>query len=976
MMDEILNIIKGEDKKNPLTDLSIAKMIGIRREKVIELRCNHGIPDSRERRKESIIQEAMLILSRNENISERKFTELLQKAGYKISRYTAGKLQKEVTKKYSAEIEDHRKNDFLSEQTAKLDYSGNNKKKESEAFNHIIGYQSGLRVQINQAKAAMLYPPHGLNTLIIGPSGVGKSYLAENMYKFAVESSILSATAPFVVFNCADYADNPQLLLTQLFGYVKGAFSGADATKFGLIEKANQGILFLDEVHRLPSEGQEILFSILDRGEFRRLGETSVRRINVRIIAATTENIESSLLLTFRRRIPMIIDIPILSERSAKERYEIIKKIFTSEAAQTKQLIKVDTAVIKYLMLYKCPGNIGQLFSDIKVACANAFLVSVSSGNAEITVRAQDLMKYENFNTLENTNRVEIEKYIKNPLFIDPTASIENVDDKMQDWSFDTIYSTIEHSFQKLKNSGVDGREINKIIQSQIRDTFKEHLGTEETLDKAIVELQSIVDEKIIRTVKKAVDIAKEYIPELEERVYYFLAIHLSTLYERICKGVYKSFQVDIDNIASNYKKEYGIAKILILEIEKNLQTKIPKEEIAMIAMYLRTFSRHEKMQEGKVKIIVLTHGRVASAMVEVANKFLNMNYATSIDVDFNETPEAVLKETIELVEKIDEGKGCLLLVDMGSLVSFGEIITKRTGIKTISIDRVDTAMVLEAVRRAALMDITLDNIVSAIYEDKYLSKNMDIGELAQKKAILFICMTGEGTACSLAAYVKKKFMHIEDEVRLFTIAALNETKLKQNIYEIQRSYHIIAIVGSINPQVKNIPFLSTDEVFRSAGIRRIHKILYTDHENKAVLYKIMDDKLILCNLVSSNKTQVIDKLSQLLVDFGAVSDQFVLSVYKRESIGATYLKGGIGIPHGDSAYVTKTAMAMATLVKPIAWENDFMADLVFLFAFQDRDQKYISEFYDIISNEKALKELKKATSMERIKEILFEKQF
>lgn len=121
--------------------------------------------------------------------------------------------------------------------------------------------------------------------------------------------------------------------MSQLFGYVKGAFTGADVPKAGLVEKADGGILFLDEVHRLPSEGQEILFSILDKGKFRRLGETeSTREAQIMLIAATTENPESSLLLTFRRRIPVLIELPSLADRPPEERYEsyipFFKRIF------------------------------------------------------------------------------------------------------------------------------------------------------------------------------------------------------------------------------------------------------------------------------------------------------------------------------------------------------------------------------------------------------------------------------------------------------------------------------------------------------------------------------------------------------------------------------------------------------------------------------------------------------------------------
>ena len=131
------------------------------------------------------------------------------------------------------------------------------------------------------------------------------------MYKFAKGTNNFKEDCEFIVFNCADYADNPQLLLSQLFGSVKGAYTGATENKKGIIEICDGGILFLDEIHRLPPEGQEILFSILDKGTFRRLGETNTtRKSDIMIIAATTESAESSLLLTFRRRIPMVIEIP------------------------------------------------------------------------------------------------------------------------------------------------------------------------------------------------------------------------------------------------------------------------------------------------------------------------------------------------------------------------------------------------------------------------------------------------------------------------------------------------------------------------------------------------------------------------------------------------------------------------------------------------------------------------------------------
>ncbi|MCB6567183.1 sigma-54 factor interaction domain-containing protein, partial [Desulfovibrio desulfuricans] len=85
--------------------------------------------------------------------------------------------------------------------------------------------------------------------------------------------------------------DNPQLLTGMLFGYIKGAFTGANEDKEGLVKEADGGILFLDEIHRLSVEGQEMLFLLMDKGIYRRIGDSSrVNQAKVLIIGATTAN--------------------------------------------------------------------------------------------------------------------------------------------------------------------------------------------------------------------------------------------------------------------------------------------------------------------------------------------------------------------------------------------------------------------------------------------------------------------------------------------------------------------------------------------------------------------------------------------------------------------------------------------------------------------------------------------------------------
>ena len=147
--------------------------------------------------------------------------------------------------------------------------------KNTNIFDRMIGKSRSMHNQIEQAKAAMLYPPRGLNTLIIGPTGSGKTYFANAMFEFAQTKGLIDRQQQLVTFNCADYAHNPELLMSHLFGYIQGAFTGANDEQDGLIQEADGGMLFLDEVHRLPPEGQEMIFYFMVGGNFQ---EPSCRR--------------------------------------------------------------------------------------------------------------------------------------------------------------------------------------------------------------------------------------------------------------------------------------------------------------------------------------------------------------------------------------------------------------------------------------------------------------------------------------------------------------------------------------------------------------------------------------------------------------------------------------------------------------------------------------------------------------------------
>ncbi len=126
------------------------------------------------------------------------------------------------------------------------------------------------------------------------------------------------------------------------------------------MEQADGGYLLLDEVHRLPYEGQEKLFSILDKGQYRPLGSSATARsITVRLICATTEPVSSALLRTFQRRIQVCIDLPGIRQRSVEEQVELIVGFLQRESRKIERTVSIDKTLLLWLLNKPLEGNIG-----------------------------------------------------------------------------------------------------------------------------------------------------------------------------------------------------------------------------------------------------------------------------------------------------------------------------------------------------------------------------------------------------------------------------------------------------------------------------------------------------------------------------------------------------------------------------------------------------------------------------------------
>src|SRR5699024_5093362 len=173
----------------------------------------------------------------------------------------------------------------------------------------------------------------------------------------------------------------------KLFGYKKGSFTGAETDRKGLLELSHNGILFIDEVHRLTPENQEKLFYFIDEGKYKPVGENEEwQYANVRLMFATTETVGDCLLETFMRRIPIIATVPSLEVRGIKEKRAFLYHFFRKEAALLKRKIIVEDALFHFLLSFHFVGNVGELQNLIRYLCGNSYIKQTEANTLVVSM--------------------------------------------------------------------------------------------------------------------------------------------------------------------------------------------------------------------------------------------------------------------------------------------------------------------------------------------------------------------------------------------------------------------------------------------------------------------------------------------------------------------------------------------------------------------------------------------------------------
>jgi DNA-binding NtrC family response regulator len=278
-----------------------------------------------------------------------------------------------------------------------------------DGWGEMIGVSPKMKEVFNLTRKVA---PLDCNVIIQGESGTGKELVARLIHRESARR-----TRPFVAFNCGGFTE--ELIASELFGYERGAFTGAIATKIGILETAHRGTVFMDEIGDMPGSMQGKLLRVIQENQITRVGGNRPIQLDLRFIAATNKDLKQAVAkgrfredLYFRLNVVQII-LPSLMERP--EDIPLLIQYFLNLFSHkfAKRIVGIDKAARAVLRNYSYPGNVRELQNIIERAVALAERDTVTL--ADLPPDLQDFLPTNNsrWNTLEEQEKDYIQKVLE-----------------------------------------------------------------------------------------------------------------------------------------------------------------------------------------------------------------------------------------------------------------------------------------------------------------------------------------------------------------------------------------------------------------------------------------------------------------------------------------------------------------------------------------------------------------------------------
>ena len=728
----------------------------------------------------------------------------------------------------SFEKENYKLKKSVYQSVTKLEQENSNQ----DLLKRFVQINPSLKESIERVRAAVLYPNGGLPLLINGESGTGKSYLVSLINRFCRTHKLIKKSAPFITINCAQYADNPELLTSNLFGYKKGAFTGADEDHEGAFVEADGGILFLDEVHRLGPKGQEKLFTYLDQGIVYPVGETKKgKRVHVRLCFATTEDLDTSFLTTFTRRIPVKITLPPLSQRSKEERLNLVYTLFNNEQKKITKPLSISDQVLDMLANYQPTGNIGDLKNAIKLTIARAN--ADQKDNETITLTAYNLPL-----DVLNKSKVEVYHPSSKPIMITNETEVDDLIER--NFPEKKIFLNSLNKLLKVYEQSDDNLAECESKLKQIVYQLFDSLLFEKNNSDHIPLLSYVIDgvNHLFEQMKTAYQLKISNNAVYAVSYYLFERQKFQWSSEEI-KNQKALMKLNKD-VRQRYLDIYVYVTKLINLIKTNLDIELNEVDYIFLTIYLNKLEIITKT--GLIKAIVIAHGyATAGSIANVVNRLLGAHTLDAFDMPINVSTQEIADKIIDYTENNDVTHGLIILVDMGSLKEIETLFPRQINAPILLINNVSTLLAL-TVGESILKKRNFRKISQLVKQTGEIEIKLTYPETSKQKVILTTCYSGIGTATHVARLLERCLPNKKIKIVPYDFQALKDT---HEVGIIKKMYEVVGIIGTENPSINGIDFIYLEQILSDKDTAKLSDWLKTAFSNQEI-------ETILNNLVKN----------------------------------------------------------------------------------------------------------------------------
>lgn len=655
-----------------------------------------------------------------------------------------------------------------------------------QVFKRLIGYDQSLKDAVAGAKATIIYPKGKPSILIIAQRGCGAHYFAETVFEFAVKSGVVKNREALLVFDCKAYQENPDYRQKLLFG---------TEDEVGILNQSEDGMLFINHIDMLPAYERRRLLSTKERGI---------------LICRTDLSVDQEIYHSLQERTDFEIKLPNLNERSMEERFQLIQSFLCDEIKNIGKNLEMDSNILSALLLYESDDNVTGLKKDIHTGCVNCYARKGSSKNKFIEILLSDFPTYVRKGLIySKTHKEELEELVSEQYVYAFTHSTMLKKQAQKSEEKRDIYQSIDDRKKKYKKQEIEEEEIDAYVSIALKEDFQKYYNELSGKISNRNMLENIIANKMIEHVDLFLKKAEETFQiKYDEKIMCALCLHMNSALIRN-ESKQRVSNEEIVQMTVSYPQEYQLAQEFILETEEVFHTRLNVDEIVFVMMFLLEERVTKKQQ---VVTLIAMHGdHSAQEVVKTVNILSNENntYAFNLPLDQNmkEAYEDFKKEII----RIDQGKGIILIYDMGSLRTMAESIAAETNIDIRFVESPITLIGVACSNKASeekgieeIYGYLQENFKTAAYSRNYDGSNK----------IVVITSKSEIEAEKIQRFINENMSW--NNVKIRRIVAANEGQLYSMIDSIAEEGEIVGIVGDYDPLLHQYQFIDVNQLMKS----------------------------------------------------------------------------------------------------------------------------------------------------------------